>query len=300
LDQIQRLEGELGSNPDDGLAFRRLVNALARSGRLYDARNRLRARIASAKFSLHDLNEYLHLGRQAGFVSQTELQPCQLMNFQAIFHGKQSSQSEIEIVLGFASVAGAGSLVSIEALAALFGVRPRRHKATGEILCELRLELPEPLVVSPRFRVRAVRAITLPGSPYKHHFRHWCLRELNGLAFIADSRSDGKGETNEKVFASINRDLVETHGLGLNRFRFVIQYLEPPPPELHRALLMALGLSEMPRVYANVETTAARTHRPDPIFDEYRPGYDRVLEHEGVLDTFCLLLQRTVRDLQSL
>lgn len=329
--KIQELERAYKSHPDDPYLRRQLIAAWSRVGRLYDARQLLGRRMATRDFDVEELKKFVELGHQAGFISSLDHKPCDLIHFSALFHARGKTPMDVEIEIGFAGVQNSGAFVSVFALADFFGVPlmgltgsgiegPLSHAPLSEqhgfsqgfgagahvsarvpfseTSHEFRLELRSPWIVSRRFRVRAVRVTTLPSSPGKVMLRRKILRSINALAFVVDSRNDGSGETNESLFRRLDKDFQENWTVPLNAFRVATQYLEPTRPRLHRALALALGLTHNSRVHANIETNAPPAERPQAIFSNFHPGKDRVLSHEGLLDTFSLLVYQTIRDLE--
>ena len=323
MDELSRLERALSVDPEDRAARRALVHALARCGKLYRARKVLRTRIASGRFQPADLELFLELGQRAGFVSSLTLLSSELLNLSALFHRRGAGATEVEVELGFAGPEGSGAAACVLALAELFGQaptgiyssgafelepgtsraassRPRRRRTDAIQSCvEFRLELREPWPVSERFRVRAIRVTSVPSDERRVLLRRKVLRNINAMAFIADARSDGSGESNEVVFTRLDREFSKLWGLPLRRFRLLLGYLEPIPLELHHALTLALQLEACPRVQANLSTDALSAPRHRRVLSNFRFGRDAVLAHEGILDAFALLLLRTMKDLAA-
>lgn len=323
-DRLLSLERSYASNPDNRELRLRLVQALARGGRLYDARKLLRLHIASAAFDLEELELFAKLGRQAGFVASGTVCPSALTKVYGRLNPPREKPLDLELEVGFVGPPGAGALVSVFALATLFG-RPveglvgsgladprslRRSVRAGqesnplelpqhgpsETSFEFTLPLVEPWALS-RYRITGIRVTTVPTASHRVMLRRRILRSLNGLAFVPDTRADGTGETNEALFRRLDREFQELWGTPLSQFRVVLQYLEPAERSLRRALAVALGLRFRPRIHADVETTSERAPRPAPLFSGFRVGRDHCLAHEGVLDSFALLVSRAVRDL---
>ena len=321
---ILQLERSMASHPESELIRDRLLCELKRCGRYYDARKLISRRLASRKVSTKDLQNLIELGRLTGFINSYPVRSSTLMNFSALFHTKPRSLTDVEVEIGFASIEGAGALMSVLALADFFGCSVTGLAGSGlhgtelsemtlesarpvapvleiqkpsETVYEFRLELCEAPIVSSRFRLRAIRVSTIPTAASKVTLRRKVLRAVNALAFVADTRSDGTGQTNEQVFHLLNRDFEDLWGLPLDHFRIALQYLEPTRRELHCALVAALGLGRSPRIHANIETTAKPASRPQPLFTNFQLGQNQILAHEGVLDTFALLLLRAISDL---
>lgn len=321
---ILKLERSLASHPENELIRDRLLCELKRCGRYYDARKLISRRLANRIVSTKDLENLIELGRLTGFINSYPVRRSSLMNFSALFHTKPRALTDVEVEIGFASIEGAGALMSVLALADFFGCSVTGLAGSGlhgteftemaqdstrqlapvleiqkpsETVYEFRLELNEAPILSSRFRLRAIRVTTIPIAASKVTLRRKVLRSVNALAFVADTRSDGTGQTNEQVFHRLNRDFEELWGRRLDGFRIALQYLEPTRKELHRALLTALGLGRSPRIHANIETTAKPASRPQPLFTNFQVGRNQILAHEGVLDTFALLLLRAISDL---
>lgn len=301
--------------PDDPELLESLVRHLARAGRLYDARKVLERRLASRSFSLAELESYVQLSKEAGFSSSGSVRASKLMNFSALFQHRGHGPTEVHIEIGFASIAGGGAQACVLALADFFGESvtgftgsglyesneaPLPETVAADTSFEFSFELQRPLVLSRRFSLRSLRVLNLPSSPHKRSLRRRLLRSINALAFVADTRSDGSGETNESVFRRINADFEELWDRPLDHFRTLVQVLEPTSPELDRALRVALGLSHAPRVRAHIETNAPPAPRPSPLLANFRIGRESVLAHEGILDAFAMLLLRIGRDLAEI
>jgi hypothetical protein len=326
--QILNIERAYALQPENAQIRHRLLNEMTRCGRYYDARKLVQRQMATSEFCETDLKNLAELGRLSGFITSYPVRRSSLMNFSAIFHSRPNVATDVEVEIGFVGIDGSGALMSVLALANFFGCPisglagsglhsselsnqpqdrfnyPSANPTTvleiqkpGETVYEFRLELSKPWIISRRFRLSAIRVTTLPTAISKVTLRRKVLRTVNALAFVADTRSDGTGQTNENVFRRVSHEFEKLWGLPLEEFRIALQYLEPTRQELHRALLASLGMGRSPRIHANIETNAKPANRPHPLFSNFRVGRNQILAHEGVLDTFALLLLRAIGDL---
>lgn len=298
-----------------------MARCLRRAGQVYDARQLLRRAFAAGRFDLGGLELFTELGRQAGFLSAERPRRSSLLNVSGLLRG--GGRSDLEVEIGYAGIEGAGALQSVLALADAFAcpvynmadqpVEPKRRgsgrrrsgaltafESPQETSYDLRLELPRPLEITPRLRLRAVRVATVPTAPGRERLRQRILRRISGLVFVPDTRSEGVGETNEAAFRRLARDFSEIWGAPLEDFRLALQYLEPTPPSLRRAFQLSLGIHSCPQARAHIEASGRTTDRSAPLFASFRVDADKIEAHEGVLDSFCLLLLGIARDLERL
>jgi hypothetical protein len=200
-------------------------------------------------------------------------------------------------VIAFAGLPGAGARESVLALRDIFGARAAETRALrvdDERLLEFEVELARPWTVARAHSIRKIRVVTIPVAPHAVKLREQLLRTTSALAFVVDARSEFKEDgndhfSNEAAWKALQKAFRRAAGFALEELPIVFQYHDPVEEAWHRWLTVAVGLRNLPRVTTAIRTTAAEPERGAPRFSR-ASDEDRVLAHDGALETLALLL----------
>jgi len=275
---MRELERRAAADPADGAAFVSLARALARAGRIDEARAAVRTRFAAGEVDADTLALALELGQDA--ISGT-LGASPRANFGYVLGGGHRSQDglvELAPVIAFSGMAGARETVL--ALRDLLGGEVvNTMPLDDELGLEVRATLARPWIVTRNYAVRSLKLVTVPVGPQWVKTRRQLLRTASALAFAVDARSPGVEDvvpghpTNEAAWKALAGDFRRVKGFALDELPLAFVYPEPVEEAWHRFFTLAVGLRGIPRVTARIETVD-----------------DRVVAHRGALEALALLL----------
>jgi hypothetical protein len=300
MDALTReLERQVAADPTDGAAAARLARALARAGRHEDARATVRARFAAGEIDADTVALAVEVGS-----SELEGRPraAPHANVSYVVSGAARHQTDglLELappVVAFAGVPGAGAFESALALADLLGPRvsdKSELRVDDERVLQFEVELARPWVVARAHAIRAIRVVTIRVALDWVKLRRQLLRSTSALAFVVDARSElvedvNEHMTNEAAWKALQKDFRRTTGYPVEELPLIFQYHDPVEEAWHRWLTVAVGLRNVPRIVTGIKTSAPEPEPGAPRFSR-ASDTDRVLAHEGALETFALLL----------
>ncbi len=291
---MRDLERRAAADPADGAAVAALARALARAGRLADARRAIRTRIAAAEIDADTIALALEVGEEHILGS---LPRSPRGNVACVMRAAQRSHdglAELAPQIAFAGIPGAGARESVLALRDLLGAHveeERELRVDDERLLDVRFALARPWIVTRSYAVRSIRLLTIPVAPHALKLRKTLLKGTSALAFCVDTRTEETDErvSNETAWKALDRDFRRANGFSLAEIPLTFVYVDPVEDDLHRWLTDALSLRRVPRVHAQIETTGADPEPGLPRFARWLPD-DRIKDHEGMVEILAFLL----------
>ena len=302
---LRDIERRAAADPTDGAAVAQLARALARAGRLPEARATIRTRIAAGEIDADTIALVLELGESS---IQGTLQRSPRANFECVaVRNRRSLDGLVEIappVVAFSGVPGAGALETVLALRDLFKDQVEDERTTridDERVLEVRVGLARPWIVTRSYAIRSIRLVAIPVAPHAVKVRARLLKATSALAFVVDARSEqheardarsaghDARSSNEAAWKALAKDFRRVKGHALEELPAVFLYPDEVEEAWHRWLTVACGLRRVPRVTAVLETTAPEPEPGSPRFARFEDD-DQVTRHEGALEVLALLL----------
>src|SRR5581483_8726680 len=192
----RELERRVAADPTDAAAAAQLARALARAGRLDDARATVRARFAAGEIDADTVALATEVG---GTPVDGRLRSAPRANVNYVIRAsgaRHPADGLVELnppAIAFAGVPGAGAYESVLALADILAPRivgKTELRVDDERVLQFEVELARPWVVARAHSIRAIRVITIPVGKDFGKLRRQLLRTTSALAFVVDARSE--------------------------------------------------------------------------------------------------------------